>query len=226
VLEVGEFLQPHHLVVNGDLADFYSVSSHSKDPTRVQHLEDELDEVNAALDQLDALGATNKLFVEGNHENRLTRYLQDNAPALFKSIQIPQLFKLKARGWEHTAYKDDTQIGKVTFTHDVGVSGRNATFKALDTYHHSVVTGHSHRLQYIVEGDATGDMKLSAQFGWLGDASKVDYMHRVNVRKNWALGFGFGYVQPKTGICYLTPVPIIKVDGAYTCVVNGTYFSN
>jgi predicted phosphodiesterase len=223
-LRAGKALKPKHLVVIGDLADFYSVSSHLKDPTRTANLEWEIQEVNGALDQLDALKAKHKYYVSGNHEDRLTRYLQEKAPHLFGVVSIPDLLNLKARGWEYTPYKSQTQIGKLRLTHDVGVAGRYATHKALDTYQHSVVTGHTHRMGYIVEGNAEGEHKLSAAFGWLGDASAVDYMARCNVNKNWTLGFGHGYLNPKTGVVYVTPVPIINVDGTYSCVVNGTAY--
>lgn len=222
MLAVGRAIKPKHLIVNGDLADFYAVSSHSKDPRRVKGLDEELVIVNEKLDELDALKAENKQFVAGNHEDRLTRYLQDKAPELFNVVGIPELLKLQKRGWHYTPYKSDTRIGKVHVTHDVGVAGRNATFRALDTYMHSIITGHTHRMQYIVEGNAVGEVKLSASFGWLGDAEKIDYMHRVNVKKNWVLGFGIGYLEPISGIAYLTPVPIIN----YTAVVNGKFFSN
>jgi predicted phosphodiesterase len=220
MLRVGKVLRPDHLIVMGDLADFYSVSSHSKDPNRIANLSEEVEDVNVGLDELDALKAKKKKFIAGNHCDRLTRYLQDKAPELFNVVGIPELLKLKERGWEYTPYKSDTKLGRVHFTHDVGVAGRNATFRALDTYQHSVVTGHTHRLQYVVEGNAVGEYKLSAMFGWLGDRTKIDYMHRATVNKNWALGFGMGYLHPRSGIVYLTPVPIVN----YTCVVNGQFF--
>lgn len=224
MLRVGKKLKPYHIVSIGDLADFYSVSSHSKNPDRALKLDAELADVNKGLDELDALGAKSKKFIAGNHCDRLTRYLQDKAPELFNVVGIPELFKLEERGWQYTPYKDDTKVGRVNFTHDVAAAGRNAVFKALDTYQHSVVTGHTHRMQYVVEGNATGEYKLSAMFGWLGDRTKIDYMHRALVYKNWALGFGVGYVHADTGIAYLTPVPIIEVAGTYTCVVNGTLY--
>jgi predicted phosphodiesterase len=220
MLKVGRDLKPKHIVCIGDLADFYSVSSHSKDPRRANSLDVELKDVHKGLDELDSLKAKNKLFIAGNHCDRLSRYLQDRAPELFDVIGIPQLLKLEERGWKYTPYKDHASLGKLHMTHDVGVAGRNAVFRALDTYQHSIVTGHTHRLAYIVEGNAVGEFKVSATFGWLGDASKVDYMHKVKVAKDWALGFGIGYYAPATGYVYLTPVPIIK----YTCVVNGKLY--
>jgi hypothetical protein len=225
VMSVGQWLRPHHVTIIGDFVDFYAVSSHSKDPGRKERLTDEIDSGNAGLDELDRLNPAHKRYIAGNHEDRFTRYIQDKAPELFGMTDIPALLNLKARGWKYTPYKHHTEIGQVNYTHDVGYAGRNAAFRVLDTYQHSAVTGHTHRLQYIVEGNALGESKLSAMFGWLGDVNKVDYMHRAKVNKDWALGFGVGYVNPADGINYLVPVPIIKSGGRYTCVVNGTYFS-
>mgnify|MGYP003335278505 CR=1 FL=1 len=220
MLRVGRTLKPTHLIIIGDFLDFYAVSAHSKDPNRARQLEVEIGAGADALDQLDQLGAQRKVYISGNHEARLERYLADKAPELFNLVDVPSLLDLKRRGWVHVPYRKDRQLGKLHLTHDVGSAGRNAVFRCLDTYQHSVVTGHTHRLAYIVEGNALGEFKLSAQFGWLGDAKHVDYMQSAKVLKDWALGFGVGYLNPKTGYVYLTPVPIVK----YTCVVNGRMY--
>lgn len=221
MLKVAHDLKPKHITIIGDFMDMFSVSSHSKDPKRALQLQSEVTESLKALDQLDALKAAHKSFIGGNHEDRLDRYMRDKAPEVFDFVNVPELLELKARGWKYTPYKQDTKLGKLWLTHDVGTAGRYAAYKALDTYQHSVVTGHTHRLSYVVEGNATGEVKLSAQFGWLGDAKQVDYMSRVNVLKNWALGFGAGYLNPATGLVYLTPVPIF---GGYTCCFNGRLY--
>jgi hypothetical protein len=220
MLKVVKTFKPHTIAIIGDFADFYAVSSHSKDPRRRRNLEWEVEQVKAGLDELDTLGAKRKLYISGNHEDRLRRYLQDKAPELFGTISIPTLFGLRERGWAYIPYKQDTKVGKLHLTHDVDNAGRYASFKALDVFQHSVVTGHSHRLSYIVEGNAVGEYKVSAQFGWLGDVEQIDYMHRVKAKKDWALGFGLGYLDEETGIAYLTPVPIVR----YTCVVEGKLF--
>lgn len=226
VLGIGAKIKPQVVVSIGDFMDFYAVSSHSKDPSRARQLDEELQDGHQGLDELEQLDAEDYHYIAGNHEDRLTRYLQDKAPELFTVIDIPKLLRLDERGWQYTPYKAFTQVGRVHYTHDVGAAGRNATFKALDTFQHSVITGHTHRMQYIVEGNAIGEHKLSAQFGWLGDRSKVDYMQQVNVNKNWALGFGVGYLEPASGINYLVPVPIIPVSKRYTAMVNGKLYTN
>lgn len=222
LLAVGRDLHPTHLAILGDFADMFSVSSHSKDPRRIQQLEVELAGVRRGLDDLDALKAKHKIYVAGNHEDRLTRYLQDKAPELFASVSIPAILGLKARGWEYIPYRHDVRLGKLYLTHDVGAgsAGRMAAAKALDVYTHSVAIGHGHRMQMLVEGSAVGDTYLGIQFGWLGDAEQADYMHRVKAKKDWALGFGVGYLNPATGLVYVTPIPIIKG----TCVVNGIQY--
>ena len=221
MLRVGEALKPDIIIANGDVADFYSVSSHSKDPSRGLNFRKEIELVNKEiLDPLDALGAKRKILTLGNHEDRLRRYLEDKASELHGIIDIPGLFQLKERGWEMVPYKQDIRIGKLHITHDVGSAGRYNVFKCLDTYQGNIVTGHTHRFSYIVEGNAKGEHMVSAQFGWLGDSTKVDYMASVNVRRNWSLGFGIGYLDTTTRNVHLTPVPVV----GYRAVVEGSLY--
>ncbi len=220
MLQVARVLRPKHLIHLGDLADFYSVSSHDKDKDRANNLEWEMEEVNGLLDDLDALGATNKRFIEGNHCDRLRRYLMQH-PELAGVVTVEKLMRLKERGWKFTSYRHTDKLGKAHLTHDVGVAGRNATFRALDTYQHTVLTAHTHRMCYVVEGNAVGEVKLSASFGWLGDVEQIDYMSLQKAKKDWCLGFGVGYFNPANGYLYATPVPI--VNG--TCCVSGVLYT-
>lgn len=220
LMQVGRVLKPKHLVVIGDFADFYSISSHDKDPARANRLEEELVDVDEGLNDLDSLGASNKIFCEGNHEDRAWRHIMKHSPALAGLVSTKKLLKLDERGWQFVPYKRHTSLGAVHFTHDVGACGRNAAFRVLDTYQHSAVTGHAHRMQYIVEGNAVGEVKLSCMFGWGGDVEQVDYMSVAKARKDWALGFGIGYFDPSSGFSYLVPVPVVHS----TCMVNGRLF--
>lgn len=220
MLEVARDLKPETVVCIGDLADFYSVSSHSKDPSRQANLKNEVKTVRKKRAELDALGAKTKIFCEGNHEYRLGRYLQDKAPELFGIVDVASILELPENGWEFVPYRNHVRRGKVHHTHDTGSAGRYAAFKSLDTYQHSVVTGHTHRLVYIVEGNALGEVKLSASFGWLGDVEQIDYMHRAKAKKDWALAFGVGYEDKQTGHTFLVPIPIVD----YRCVFNGKLY--
>ena len=221
MLKVGRALKPKGVAVIGDLADCYAISSHIKDPKRATQFVEEVSDVNHGLDELDSLGAEDKIFLAGNHEDRLERYIRTKAAELDGVTSIPQLFRLKERGWHYVPYHEHTRRGKLYLTHDVGVAGRYAVYRCLEAFEHSVVTGHAHRLAYVVEGNATGKRKVSAQFGWLGDVKQVNYMSRVKVIKDWVLGFGIGYIHAVTGVAYLTPIPIVE----YTCVVEGKLYA-
>ena len=210
--------KPHALIIGGDFADFYSVSSHDKNPTRVSSLQEEVEQVNIALDRLDALGIKEKYFVEGNHEWRLQRYLQTKAPELFEMshITIPALFELKERGYKFTPYKQHLKVGKLYVTHDTGTAGKFAHYKSQADFEDNVVINHTHRLGYTVVGNAKGKPHVGAMFGWLGDPAQVDYMHNIKAMRDWAQGFGIGYMEPN-GNVHLRPVPIID----YKVIIEG-----
>jgi len=140
-MRCARMLQPKHLVIIGDFADCYAVSEHAKSPDMVDIFAEEIDDVRNGLDQLDALGAKHKYYIEGNHEDRIARYVAKH-PELKGVLTTEKLFQLRERGWAFTPYKQHTNIGKVYFTHDVGVASRNAIFRSLDLYQHSIVTGH------------------------------------------------------------------------------------
>lgn len=216
LLKTAKEFKPDIIAVLGDFADFYCVSSHDKSPEREDQLITEVKAVNVALDQLDAIGAAEKIFVAGNHEDRLDRYLKTKAPELYSLVKAKQLFNLDQRGWKYIPYKSHGRIGKLYLTHDTGTAGAVAHSKALSDFQDNIVIGHTHRMAYSVVGTAKGVPHVGAMFGWLGDVKQVDYMHSVKANRDWALGFGIGYLQPN-GNVHL--VPMTMVD--YSVVLNG-----
>lgn len=216
--------KPDILVVLGDFGDCYAVSSFSKNPQREHSFVEEVEDCNAGLDELDSLFSSRKIFIEGNHEDRLRRYLCTKAPELFGTTDIARLYNLHERGYEFVPYKESTRLGKLWITHDVGTAGRYSVFRAADTFQHPVVMAHTHRLVYVVEGNATGESFPAVQFGWLGDVEQVDYMHKAVARRAWTLAFGTGMFDEETGLIYLTPVPIVVHEGTYSCLVEGKRF--
>lgn len=208
MLRAGRVLQPDIVVVLGDFADFYAVSSHSKNPERAADLEYEVGIVKEKIREVEKLNAGTNVYVAGNHEDRLSRYLSDRAPALFKTVQIPEVLELKER-WHYVPYKATYRLGKVHITHDVGTAGRNANRQAMDAFQGSAIIGHTHRMEYSVIGRVDGPPTLGVMLGWLGDFSKIDYMHQVKARRDWVHGFGIGFLEPD-GILHVQPVPIVN----------------
>jgi len=214
--------QPDILVNLGDFFDCYAVASYRRDPSRAQRL---VDEMAGALPVLNAImesaGGAELYYLTGNHEDRLDRYIMDNAPALhgLEELSINKLADLEDNGWKITPYKDFTKIGKVCYTHDLGYSGPDIAKKALVTAGHSVCVGHGHRMGSFYAGDIGGQPRVGWANGWLGDVSKADYMHRLNANRDWVQGFTWGWMDDD-GTTYFTPVPI--VDGR--CVLEGKVY--
>ena len=219
VLKVAKHYQPLTVVILGDFIDNYRVSSYSKDPRRLGSLQDELSIASRLLRQLESV-SSRRIYIEGNHEYRLHRYLCDKAPEIYELVVAADSLGLHRGGWEHVPYKSDIDLGKIFVTHDVGQSGIHSTRQAMHSYQDNVIIGHNHRMDYHVQANAKGVPHLGASFGWLGDVTQVDYMHQMKARSNWALGFGWARMHPTTKCVYVVPVPLVN----YTCVVEGVYF--
>jgi predicted phosphodiesterase len=218
LLALKEF-KPDIVVQLGDLIDCYSLSSFSIDPLRRKLFKDEVETTNDLLDKIDcAIQGAEKYVTLGNHEERFDRYLQGHGPSLcgLSGLSIPELLKLRVRGWKVTQYKDFLRLGKAIFTHDLDYGYAGVARKALHDAQHTVVVGHAHRIETVVEGDATGTAKFAACFGWLGDPNYADYKHRLKANRDWAQGFGIGYMQDG-GTVHFQAVPIVYGS----CVIEG-----
>lgn len=206
--------KPDRVIQIGDGADFYSVSSFPKDPSRKAKLKDEIDAVNAEYDLLDH---DNVVLLGGNHEYRLQRYLQDKAPALFGMVECSKLLRVQERGWRWVPYMQHLIVGKVLFCHDLGHSGKNAALNTLGSAGHCVVFGHTHRGGVHYGGTVGGDSHFALNVGWLGDSAQVDYMHKAKTR-DWQLGFGWINMDSK-GRAWAQFCPIVRgrvcVDGTW-----------
>lgn len=209
LLAAGRAFKPDGLVILGDFGDFYCISDHRRDPRRNTFLMREVRGIRAGLDDLDALGAREKWYLGGNHEDRLERYLMDRAPELFGMVTVPDLLDLRARGWRWVPYRDHLRLGKAYFTHDVGSAGRRAHEGAADAYQANAGIGHTHRAAITYLGNQRGTAHFGAMFGWLGDARKAEYLHRAKRARDWCHAFGLAYVEP-SGVVHAQLVPIIR----------------
>lgn len=213
--------RPDRIIILGDFVDFYSVMSHAKDPGRSVSLPQELASAIEGLKQLGSLGAKHKYYVEGNHEDRLPRYLAAKCPELHSMLNAPALLKLKELGWSYTPYRQFVKIGHLHITHDTGSAGPDAHIRARSDFEGCVVIGHTHRMATHYSGNAKGEVHVGASFGWLGDPDAIDYMTNIRIKRSWTHGFGIGYLEPKSGVVHLQAVPIIHGK----CVVNGELIS-
>jgi len=221
MLEVAKDIKIDEIYILGDYADFYAVSSHGKDPSVASILIDEISSVLECLNELDAnFKNVKKFYLQGNHEWRLERYLNDQAAALFGITSTEHLLEINRRvNWKFIGYGPNQSIkvgdSFLTARHEPLASSAKATAaKALC----SLTYGHIHRIEesHIVGLDGINHVCFSV--GWLGDKRQDKIYGYVKSHHQWQLGFGIVYVDPKTKYFYHQKIHIMN---NYTCVVNG-----
>lgn len=223
MLEVASFVGVDEIVLLGDYADFISVSSHDKgDPRLPQLLTAEIESVNQGLDEFDRLfPKAKKVFLEGNHEFRLEKYIYKNAPALFGLTEIEALFQIAQRPlWSYRSYGRN-QAYRVLGTelharHTPLASSVDSSLKRAMTSH---CFGHIHR---IVESRCVGlDGRTHVAFapGWLGDprSKAFDYL---SLPANWQ--WGFALVSSSSTKEFHHEIIHIRKD--FSCLAHGKRF--
>ncbi|MBI4127981.1 MAG: metallophosphoesterase [Parcubacteria group bacterium] len=152
---VNQFLkdfQPDTLVNNGDLFDFAALSSYRKTLTEQASLMADVKAgVDILLDQRLACPKARHILIEGNHEERLTRYLLDHAEALSDApgLTLPRFTGLDSLGVEYIGpYGAGFDWHGVLLYHGSRISPHSAyaaKAELLDAGT-SGVSGHTHRL--------------------------------------------------------------------------------
>ena len=222
MLAAARDFKPDTIAQLGDFVDCYSVSSHDKNPNRRERLVDEIEAANDALDELDALGATRRLMVVGNHTQRLEKLISTKAPGLHGLVSMKALLRFDERGWEVYPYRRTAKIGSLSIVHDVGEAGRYAAMRARDAYEGDVVIGHVHQMSVSYSGSAKSDMHVGACLGWLGaPVAAEDYMAEQKIRRQWMTGFGVAYRDRETDKVVIVPVPIF----GGRCIVEGKVYT-
>ena len=188
-IKVIKAFKPDVLIHMGDLPDFRAVSRYDKNPYVERNFKHEISTVRKVREKLDPL-AKRKIFLCGNHERRLEAYLIQKAPELDGYITIDNTLQLSENGWEYHPYQEVVTIGKLSFVHDLGFSGKYSLSQTMDAFPGNIIIAHTHRFESRMRGNLKHDKYVGANFGWLGDSRKIDYLPSVKVKQDWAKGFG------------------------------------
>jgi hypothetical protein len=175
------------------------------------HLEKEIEKATGYLDPIEA---TRKIYVCGNHEDRLERYLKDKAPELLAFVDIPRLLGLAERGWEYVLYRSSTTLGKGA--HHPRRRQRRPLQRLESPRHLPSVSRHrSHaparlcgRGQRSRQTPGFSPVRLARRH------FQGRLPAQVKAQREWALGFGYGLHDTHTGVVYLTPAPIVNYSVA------------
>lgn len=206
-------LKPDGVVLNGDLCDAACLSLKFDDVRTWRKYTKFREELTPVQRFLDILGECE--LVEGNHEDRLTRYIRAKADQL-DFVNLPELLALNARGIGWTPYCQSLRIGKLHVTH--GHYCRNAagaTARAhLDAMGVNVLMGHSHRGGSYFKTNMAGTVGAWENF-CMCRMDKPAHLRGQNWQQGWTVVYADG---PRF---HVVQVPVI----GYRFVFGGRLFT-
>lgn len=150
--------KPTRIILAGDFADFKDISFFKDDPNRMA-FKDELEAVKDSLSIVrNHFPKSELIYLEGNHEARLNRFLFSNAPQLsgISAISVPDLLELNKFKCQYidniklmNAGRQPYKLGKLFVLHGhekkVSFGAINLAKLYYDKCHTNVIAGHHHR---------------------------------------------------------------------------------
>jgi predicted phosphodiesterase len=179
------------IILNGDILDFYKVSSHLKDPSAMS-FKDEIKKGRQFFAWLrEAFPNAGIIHKEGNHEERLTHYVWQKAGELdgIEELTVSGMMKHEDRGVEYVGDRRIINLGKLPIFHGHEFprgyappvnAARGLYLKAKM----SAIAGHHH--QSSTHSERRADGKIIKTWG-LGCA--CDLRPRYCPMNNWTHGF-------------------------------------
>lgn len=192
-IKVIKAFKPDTVIHIGDLLDFYGFSRFdNKDPRKMGRLQQELDEGHSLLKEWRKHFNGDFFLLRGNHEYRLTKYINNNAPELHElpSLKLQSLLKLDEIGVKYV------ESGRMDFNGLLVKHGdlvRNKSgytaFGEMEKSGISGISGHTHRLGQIYRTNRGG------MYNWTesGCLCTLDPDYLEGATPDWQQGLSYGY---------------------------------
>lgn len=195
-LQVARDFKPEEVVILGDFFDCYTISAYTQDPKKgARVLADEIAEGTTVLQELiSACRGASFVFIEGNHEDRIRRYIRENAPKLEGIIDTRDILRLpKDFHFVPWGPKNFYKAGKLVATHG-SLCNKHVAHAMVTKYGASVIFGHVHRIQEYNVRNVHGERFKGITCGWLGDVDRAaEYVTNV---ADWSHGFALVWFKP------------------------------
>jgi predicted phosphodiesterase len=185
------------LVLAGDLLELVSVAEHGGHADESEFATD-LDDGRAILDEMRAAVGPDCaiVYLEGNHETRLPRYLEHNAAPLVGVVTLPEALDLAGRGIRWVPERDQPYVlGSLRVLHGHQDLARPPMYHANKMAQirgkqgTTTVYGHTHRPQHIAR---IGEE--SAHAVGIGCLRTLDPGWEHGRASGWEHGFAVAYV--------------------------------
>jgi UDP-2,3-diacylglucosamine pyrophosphatase LpxH len=213
-------IQPEYLILGGDMIDFYGISRFAKDPRRALDTQKDIDGLHGLLVKIRGLLPDTKIiYLEGNHEYRMTTYKWTKAPAMtyIRALGLEQLLGLKDLDIPFISYNKYWNYKKIYFVHGDVIS-KHSGYTAknmLDKWGVNVVFGHCHRTGKHNHTTLNGN-----QGAWESGCLCDTNPEYVKGKANWQQGMSVvDYYKDK--IFYVHNIDIVLHSFLY----NGKYYT-
>lgn len=204
-----------YFVINGDFIDFWDVSKFSKVPKTGLDLVDEIAFAYDVLSQIrKAIPNTRIIYVEGNHEFRLRKYIIDNAKALYgmRGLSVEEQLKLDELKIEYVSClkgfnkfgHNDWKIGELYIGH-YDKATKYSVFQLLDVLGVSFIQGHSHHFAIASKSLRDGREIMGVEHG-CACSLKPSYINFPN----WQHGFSIFYKKVGDNRFQINPIRVVK----------------
>ena len=200
--------EPDLEIYAGDIVDCYQLSVFSANPSRQFSLQDEFDATAAWLrKRVDKNPNARRVFMEGNHEDRLRRWMWKLGPAVssLRSNTIEEQLDLKKLEFEHLTYRSIVRILGCEIQHGYRASKsaampQNVAQLMARATNSSGICGHTHRVNAVHWTDTRG----SHSYRENGCLCRMDLEYAPF--PNWQHALTYGVVH--RGKLHLTTVSI------------------
>ncbi len=186
------WFSPKYVFLVGDIIDFYNISTFDKNPERENRLQNDIDRTFEFLIDIRIICPNAKIvYLEGNHENRLLRYLWKHPEiANLRALSIENLLNLEDMNIEYKNCKESCIFHGFSIEHGDLVrkfSGYTAKSQ-MEKRGISGLSGHSHRLSMHYMTNMSGELV------WVenGCLCTKDQEYLIGI-PNWQQGWSVGY---------------------------------
>lgn len=204
--------KPDLEIYNGDIIDHYSISPWDKNPSRVFHLQDELDDSSAWLESRVNINPDAERILElGNHEDWLRKFLWKNAKELagLRALKLEELLHLEEFNIKTLGYNSVFDLLGFRIEHGYKTTTSKAfpvntsRWMAIATGS-SGLCGHTHHASVYRWTDAQGS------HSYIENGCLCSMNLPYAPFPNWQWHFTYGVVME--GRIHLAPTPIYS-DG-------------
>lgn len=209
---VEDFMSDHNwdFYINiGDFLDLDQISHYNDRKPRIlegKRLEQDFELGDQILQRhRDIVGDNCEMYyLEGNHEDRINRYLDAN-PIHEGSMEIPNRLNLDEKNihWMKFWDKEEiVEIGEATFIHGRYCNKYHAK-KHVQRYMKNVFTGHTHDIDcFSMESEGSDGTYVGQSLGCL---CEYEQQYKRGEPDSWQQGFGIFYFFPDGTFTYYVP---------------------